>query len=98
MTLHHDTDMGAHAQEFALPRDPKMAIEDTIRTIETLHNVYERETEALVNSDTKTFLSLQSEKLETAVRYQQSIEEIKQRREEMRGVSPAMKDKLRQMQ
>lgn len=99
MTLHQNTDMTpTHPHGFALPRDPKMALEETIRTIEHLHNVYERETAALESSDTRAFLSLQQEKLETAMRYQKSIEEIKDRREEMRGVSPNVKDKLRQMQ
>lgn len=99
MSFHQHTDMqNLQTQDFILSRDPKMAMEETIGTIERLHSVYERETEALTGSDTKAFLSLQEEKLKAALLYQQSIEEIKARREEMRNVSPMIKDQLRRMQ
>lgn len=98
MSFQEHSTQGDQNQHFSLSRDPRIALEETIRTIEQLHSVYERETDALERSDTKDFLSLQHEKLEVATLYQNSIEEIKSRKEEMGRVGQDLKNKLKHMQ
>ncbi len=86
------------SKAFMLSRDPNKAMEETIRTIENLQDVYERETKSLLASDTRSFLAIQDEKLAAARQYQSSVEEIIKRKEEMRDVPAAMKQQLRKMQ
>lgn len=93
MTLQHNDQSAS-----ILPRNPNRAMEETIRAIQALQNVYERETEALANLDTHAFLALQDEKLDTARLYQRSINEIVRRKDEMQGANPAIRIKLQEMQ
>ncbi len=86
------------ASAFILSKDPKKAMQEMLETIENLQNVYQAENEALDASDTATFLSLQDKKLEMAQKYQNGVEQILSRKEEMRDVEFDLKKRLTDMQ
>lgn len=77
----------------ATANDAGRAMQDMMLTIDALRGIYVRETEALENTDTQTFLSLQDEKLEAAQKYKRGIESL-MTREDLKNVSPAIKNKL----
>lgn len=87
----------APARNF-LSADPNKAMQDMIATIERLRGVYTRETEALEAMNTREFLSLQDEKLQTANLYKAGIEDILRRKHEMKTAQPALKKQLERMQ
>lgn len=78
--------------------NPDTALEGVMATIRQLFTVYERETEALENVDTNTFLSLQDEKITSARAYQTGMENLLARKDEIRKASPATKQRFEQMQ
>lgn len=86
------------AQGALLPRDPNKAIGEIIQVIGNLHDVYERETQALEASNTKAFMAVQDEKLEAARKYQLSIGEFMKRRTEMKAADPQVNIKLQVLQ
>lgn len=86
------------AEQAFLSRDPNKAILEMMETITDLRAVYAEETKALQDADTVTFLNIQDRKLESARKYQKSIEEILLRKEEMRQVDVSQKKKLEAMQ
>lgn len=81
-----------------LPHNPDQALSFTIEAIESLEDVYKRETESLKNSDTKGFINLQDEKLRRAQVYQDSVKQILRRKHEMKNTSPVLQSKLKDMQ
>lgn len=81
-----------------LNRDPNRAMQDMMDTIDSLRHVYEEETDALLNVDTKAFLALQDEKFRRAKAYQTGVEELLSRKGEMKDVEPELKRKLEKMQ
>lgn len=83
---------------FILSRDPNKALEETMRTIERLQGLYQKENAALDKSDTKGFLALQDIKVETARLYHDSVSEIIARKDEMQTASAELKQRLRAMQ
>lgn len=83
---------------FKLPDDPNAALEQMILTIQHLRDVYIRETAALEDGDSKTFLALQDEKFSAAQAYQEGIEQILDRREDIKTASPVLKASLRGLQ
>jgi prefoldin subunit 5 len=80
------------------PKDPDKALSEMIETIRRLKDIYERETEALLNVDTHGFLAVQDEKLDTAKQYQTGVEAIMLNKAEMRKADPALKNELERMQ
>ena len=97
---HKNTRSGAnHKNAFGpLHADPNKAMQEMMDTIDQVRNVYERETDALDRLDTKTFLSLQDEKLQATNVYKTRIEEILRRKREMKNVDTRIKQNLEQMQ
>lgn len=92
-----------HTENFSrkaslLSNDPSKAMQEMMETIDTLRNIYVRETGALVAANTQAFLDLQQEKLNAARNYQRSIEEIISRKDEMKVVNPLIKKRLGDMQ
>jgi hypothetical protein len=81
-----------------LSLNPEKAMREAIQSIIILQDVYTRETKALTDADMREFAAIQNEKLEAAKFYQQSVEDIVQRKNEMKGVNPAFKTKLKEMQ
>jgi stage III sporulation protein SpoIIIAA len=84
--------------ETTLSRDPNRAMQDMMDTIDCLRVVYEQETDALLNADTKGFLAVQDEKFRRAKAYQMGVEELLSRKDEMKDVDIALKKKLEKMQ
>jgi len=82
----------------ALSRDPGIAVQEVMHTIEILREIYVRETNALESSDTPTFLALQDRKLEVARLYQAQIETLLTRKNELQQVNPKIKAQLSEMQ
>ena len=81
-----------------LSASPEKAMNEMMETIDALRDVYIEENKALEDTDTKAFMALQDRKFETAKVYQQGIEEILARKDEMRRVDPSLKRKLERMQ
>lgn len=77
---------------------PAKAMQEMMSTIDALRNIYIRETEALDGADTKTFLSMQDEKLEAARNYQSRIQQMLSRKDEMRKADPSLRRRLQEMQ
>ncbi len=78
--------------------DPNKAMQEMMDTIDRMRGVYERETSALESLDTKEFLSLQDEKLQTTNDYKSGIEEIMRRKGSIKAADPALKKELERMQ
>ena len=89
--------MTSHAN-IKLPNSPQRAAEEMIIIINDLQAIYERETEALEQTDTVTFNALQDQKMSAARKYEQGIAQMVKRRAEMGTVTEATKQTLRDMQ
>ncbi|MCC7305723.1 MAG: hypothetical protein IT558_05630 [Alphaproteobacteria bacterium] len=87
-----------NTQTHFLSKDPDRAMQEMMDTIDTLKNVYIRETDVLIANDTKAFLALQEEKYNAAMHYQKGIEDILSRQEEMKMANPLLKRRLQEMQ
>ncbi len=86
------------AHPFILSRNPTRALQDMLGVIGNLKSIYEKETDALINSDTQTFLNLQEEKLMTAQHYQDGVSQIIERKNEMQNTSSELRQKIKDMQ
>ena len=95
---HIEQNTESHKQAHFVSQDPEQAMQEMMESIDTLRAVYQEETEALITVNTQAFLDLQTQKLEAARTYQQGIEEIPERREEMQNVNPLTKKRLAEMQ
>jgi hypothetical protein len=80
-----------------LPKDPNAAMQEMMNTIDALRGVYRRETEALEAADAKRFLELQAEKLTYARLYQDGVEQMLARKEEMKKTNPLLRRRLQEM-
>lgn len=72
-------------------------VEELISATEALIQIYEQETEALKASDTKTFLSLQDNKIEISQQYQDIHVNITAQKEALAALPVTLKDKLKDM-
>ncbi len=79
-------------------KDPNKAMQEMMDTINDLRDVYVKENAALDVADTKTFLELQESKLEAARDYQNGIENILSRKEQMKNTNPLLRKRLVEMQ
>jgi len=86
-------------QEFRykLPRDPNRAMQEMMGTIDRLRASLIEETAALRDADTKTFLSLQDNKLDVARDYLDGMTQLLSRKEELRSADPTLRQKLEDM-
>lgn len=80
------------------PANPDAVLEQMILFIQHLKDIYVRETEALEDGDSRTFLAMQEEKFAAATRYQEGIDHILARKDEMQTANPLLKSALRRMQ
>lgn len=78
----------------ALSKNPNIAIQDVMDSIGVLSNLYIQETDALVDADTQTFISLQEQKFEAANHYQSGVESLLKRKDEMKHISTEKKEQL----
>lgn len=85
-------------KEYALPSDPNRAMQEMMSTIDHLREIYIRENEALDTADTKSFFALQDDKYRAAEQYQSGIQQILTRKDEIRAVDPALKQRLERKQ
>ncbi|MCD8497229.1 MAG: flagellar protein FlgN [Alphaproteobacteria bacterium] len=83
---------------FTLPADPDKALEQMVLTIRHLKDVYDRETAALENADGTAFMAMQEEKFTVAQNYQDGIEQLMARKDDLKTASPALKTMLRDIQ
>ena len=81
-------------QPLILARDSKKAIEQAMNVIANVKDVYIRETSALKRMDIDTFRAMQEEKMNAAIHYQAVVQQMVQRREELRQVAPDIRFKL----
>jgi len=81
-----------------LSANPNKAMQEMMDVIDRMRGIYTRETEALEALDSKGFMALQEEKLQTTNVYKSGIEDILRRKTEMKNVDPALKKELERMQ
>ncbi|MCB9982319.1 MAG: hypothetical protein H6861_01420 [Rhodospirillales bacterium] len=94
--MQHDKQSGS-TRKF-LSADPNKAMQEMMDVIDHMRGVYIRETDALEHMDTKGFLALQDEKIQATNIYKSGIEDILQRKNEMKSVQPNLKKQLERMQ
>jgi len=80
-----------------LPKDPNRAMQEMMSTIDNLRGALVEETNALKEADTKTFLSLQDQKLSVAREYLDSMAQLLARKDELQKADPLLKNKLEAM-
>lgn len=73
-------------------------LNDMIKSISRLHDVYLQETDALERSDTKRFIDLQEDKLIAAKDYQDQAHYVLRNRENMVNASPDLKKRIEELQ
>ncbi|MGH1403528.1 MAG: hypothetical protein ACRBDL_04740 [Alphaproteobacteria bacterium] len=80
-----------------LPGNANAALEKAILSMQCLHSIYKEENEHLKASDSKAFMDLQDKKYVAAIEYEDIARQMMERTEEIKGASPALKDKIKQM-
>lgn len=86
------------SQIYTLPEKPEAAAKAVMETIELLRDIYARENQALDNADTPGFLALQDKKLKAARRYQIQMSQLLKRKEELKALPSAFKQKIEETQ
>ncbi len=81
-----------------LPADTNAALREVMNTMNRISDLYEEETKALIDIDSKRFLELQEKKLEQSASYQAHLSEMINRKDELRFADPSLRTKLKQMQ
>jgi hypothetical protein len=84
--------------DIILARDPNKAMQEMMSLIDELRDLYESETQALEETDTKLFLALQERKITAAKRYEAGVTQMMSRKDELKTVEPAAKQTLEGMQ
>lgn len=80
-----------------LARNPDKAMQQMMDTIDVLRDQMVAETNALKDTNTKEFMRLQDDKITVSRRYAKAMEEMMERKEEMRKATPALIEKLKAM-
>ena len=96
--MKHQNQLLSSQKKNFLSADPNKAMQEMMDVIDRMRGVYVRETEALESMDTKGFIALQDEKLQTTNIYKSGIEDILRRKRELKAVDPALKRDLERMQ
>ena len=91
------TSVEPHEPQYKLPRDPNNAMREMMNTIDRLRASLVEETKALREADTKTFLSLQDNKLDVARDYLDGMAQLLARKDELKDADPTLKNKLEEM-
>ncbi len=104
--MHNNTNEATQAQQaiqqsqrpsIKLSRDPNKAMEEMMGTIDLLRSAMVEETKALKDTDTKTFMALQDNKLEVARDYLEGMAQLMNRKDELKNADPKLKDRLEKM-
>ncbi len=90
-----ESNISDHEPSIRLARNPVKAAQEMTDIIINMQDIYERETEALLNADTNSFNKLQSSKMAAAKLYQEGSIQMLERRDEMQAIDPAIKNKLK---
>ncbi len=83
---------------YKLPKDPVGAIEEMMSIIDDMCSVYARETDVLKAANSQDFMAMQDETLQTAARYQDAMQQMILRKDEIKNIDPVYKNKLNDMQ
>jgi len=83
---------------FKLPSDPEKALLKTFEVISDLEQIYKDEIDAMKNSNTQDFLKLQDRKLQHAELYQNCVQQIMKRKDEIKDIKADIKMMLKQKQ
>ena len=78
----------------ALPTDTKKAAKAMLQIIGDVKDVYERETEALKTYDINAFNAIQEEKMTAVLKYQSGVQQMQDRRDEVRANAPEFRMQL----
>lgn len=84
-------------QHYILPKNTNRAMQDMMGTIDRLRASIIEETAALKDADTKTFLSLQNNKIDVAHDYLEGMKQMIDRKNELKNADPALKERLEKM-
>ncbi len=90
----NNSDVNTDRPRRRLPNDPNRAIQEMMTVIERLRLALDEETAALRMADTKTFLSLQDQKLTVAHEYLEGMSQLLSRKDDLKKANPALLDKL----
>lgn len=82
---------------YTLPKDPNKAMQEMMTTIDALRHSLVEETNALKEADTQTFMSLQDSKLAVARKYVEGMNQLLERKDELRDADPTLKGRLEKM-
>ncbi len=80
-----------------LSHDPKKAMQEMMEIIDQLRGIMQAENEALNNTDTKTFIAIQDRKIEAARVYQDGVNQMITRKDDMKKAPEKMKLQLEAM-
>ncbi len=80
-----------------LHRNPNKAMQEMMVTIDLLRASLIEETAALKDADTQTFLTLQDKKLDIARDYLEGMNQLINRKDELKNADEALKDKFEVM-
>jgi len=77
-----------------LSKEPEKAMQEMMDIIDTLRGVMVQETEALKQARTNIVMEIQDAKMAAAQDYQDGIFQLMARKDEMKSVSPTVKNRL----
>ena len=88
---------GHSARMIHLSRDPRKAMQEMMDIIDGLRGVLEEENQALKDADTKRFMAVQDKKIDAARQYQNGVEQMIERKEDMQKAPASLKVQLEKM-
>ncbi len=89
-----NTESAEQPKTLVLSSNPNKAMQQMMETIDSLRDVYTEENSALLGSDTKKFLSLQSKKIAAARDYQNCSQQLLERGSDLQHIDIALKEEL----
>lgn len=92
------TQLTSETVSLQLPHNPNAAMIEMMYIIDHFRTMLIKESEALESADSTSFLALQDDKLTIARKYEQGMEQMLTRKEELRKADPSLKQRLIKMQ
>lgn len=81
-----------------MPADLTRAVESLMSRMSSLSTVYQAETEALQQADTRGFVAIQDQKMQEAMNYEMDMQALIQRKDGISTMDPSLKEKLKALQ
>ncbi len=91
------TNMKTEKNVYTLPANPNKAMQEMMETIDSLRTTLTEETAALKKADTISFLNMQEKKIEITSHYLDGMNQLIDRKDELKDADPTLKQKLEEM-